>query len=311
MQSNISKKLDQWHLGRPQQYKSITMVPLFDKNDEDSGLNYYSLSKALKNGWVEIKEVSWMGNISSLNVSNKSSNPILIVDGEELAGAKQNRIVNTSILVPAFEEIHVPVSCTEQKRWSYKSEQFEDSEVLLAANARRNKNVKMSQSLTVGGHYDVDQESIWMDIKSIFSNSGVSSKTLAMKDAFDDRKTDINHFLEALPYQYGQKGAAIFVNGRLEGLDYISQTKAYKDLHPKLIKSHAMDVIHQEGYAMWNCDEDCLKEPINEWLRELGNAQENSYNPVGLGTDYRYDSDKIIGSVLYEKNPVHVSISRK
>jgi hypothetical protein len=36
---------------------------------------------------------------------------VLILDGEELVGTKQNRIVNTTILVAAGCEIVIPVSC--------------------------------------------------------------------------------------------------------------------------------------------------------------------------------------------------------
>ena len=54
-----------------------------------------------------------------LKVINKSEVMVLILDGEELVGAKQNRIVNTTILIPAKETVLIPVSCVEQGRWSY------------------------------------------------------------------------------------------------------------------------------------------------------------------------------------------------
>jgi hypothetical protein len=45
-----------------------------------------------------------------LRVKNSSGTPVLILDGEELVGAKQNRIVNVTILVVTQSEIVIPVS---------------------------------------------------------------------------------------------------------------------------------------------------------------------------------------------------------
>ncbi len=36
-----------------------------------------------------------------------------------LSYAKQNRIVNATILVPAREKVEVPVSCAERGRWRF------------------------------------------------------------------------------------------------------------------------------------------------------------------------------------------------
>jgi len=47
-----------------------------------------------------------------------------IIDVQELVGAKQNRILNTDVLVPAKSTRDVPVSCVERGRWGYKSRHF-------------------------------------------------------------------------------------------------------------------------------------------------------------------------------------------
>ena len=47
-----------------------------------------------------------------------------MLDGEELIGAKQNRILNTTVLVAAHTEVTIPVSCVEQGRWGYRGRQF-------------------------------------------------------------------------------------------------------------------------------------------------------------------------------------------
>jgi len=44
-------------------------------------------------------------------VANGADRPLLLLDGEELIGAKQNRILNTTVLVAAHTEVTIPVSC--------------------------------------------------------------------------------------------------------------------------------------------------------------------------------------------------------
>jgi environmental stress-induced protein Ves len=65
---------------------------------------------------VEVAEVDESGQFSRLKVINRSDLSVLILDGEELVGAKQNRIVNTTILIAAESVTIIPVSCVEQGR---------------------------------------------------------------------------------------------------------------------------------------------------------------------------------------------------
>lgn len=51
-------------------------------------VEYLLLSEALKTGIATVREVSYSGSVSDLVVDNRSHQPILIVDGEELIGAK-------------------------------------------------------------------------------------------------------------------------------------------------------------------------------------------------------------------------------
>jgi hypothetical protein len=60
-----------------------------------------TLDEALAGGLIEVTEVSQGGAVPELKVVNKSPRMVLILDGEELVRAKQNRIVNTTILIQA------------------------------------------------------------------------------------------------------------------------------------------------------------------------------------------------------------------
>ena len=57
-----------------------------------------SLEEALADGTVKVTEVSAAGHVPELRVKNSGATPVLILDGEELVGAKQNRIVNVTVL---------------------------------------------------------------------------------------------------------------------------------------------------------------------------------------------------------------------
>ena len=107
---------------------------------------------------------------------------LLLLDGEELAGAKQNRVLNTTILVKEKSELVIPVSCTEQGRWSYQSAEFYNSENFLPLKIRSNKAAFMSKSLKESGNYHSDQGAIWDDIAEFSLKSGVDSATGAMGD---------------------------------------------------------------------------------------------------------------------------------
>ena len=66
---------------------------------------------------MRVSEVSQHGSVSDLCVVNDSDRTVLLLDGEDLRGAKQNRVLNLTILVPAGKTVIVLVSCVEQGRF--------------------------------------------------------------------------------------------------------------------------------------------------------------------------------------------------
>ena len=78
----------------------------------------------LKSETLTITEISEGGSVPTLKLSNKTGQRVFLMAGEQLIGSKQNRVLNTSLLVEADAEIPIPVSCVEQGRWSYRSEKF-------------------------------------------------------------------------------------------------------------------------------------------------------------------------------------------
>ena len=59
-----------------------------------------------------------------LALHNPLDDNVLLYDGEELVGAKQNRILNVAVLAGAKTRLTIPVSCVEQGRWRDVSASF-------------------------------------------------------------------------------------------------------------------------------------------------------------------------------------------
>ena len=129
MDTVIKNYLEQIKVGRKQSFKNLSIYPLL--STYSSGLEYLLLDEALAGGFMEVVELDNDGSVRELKVVNKSPEMILILDGEELVGAKQNRIVNTTILVQANTTIVIPVSCVEHGRWSYDSPSFHSQERMM------------------------------------------------------------------------------------------------------------------------------------------------------------------------------------
>ena len=60
--------------------------------------------------------------VPTLSVYNPTSTPVLIVEGEHFLGGKQNRSVNTTVLVSGKTKLNIPVTCLEQGRWGRRRE---------------------------------------------------------------------------------------------------------------------------------------------------------------------------------------------
>jgi hypothetical protein len=91
--------LEKAKIGRKQSFQNLAVFPLL--SPYATTLDYIMLDEALDKELMEVAEVDESGSVPELKVVNKSPKMILILDGEELVGAKQNRIVNTTILIQA------------------------------------------------------------------------------------------------------------------------------------------------------------------------------------------------------------------
>ena len=108
-------------VGNPIRHEALTAFPLYAEGE--GAVDYLLSDEAIAAGSVVVEVVSESGSVPNLRVDNRGDSRVLFLEGEELRGAKQNRVLNTSVLVAAHSQVMIPVSCVEQGRCSLRTTQ--------------------------------------------------------------------------------------------------------------------------------------------------------------------------------------------
>ena len=94
----IHNTLGGLELGAPVAHRNLAVVPLLLADGvEVSDPGYLVLDEALEAKRCRVTEVSEGGSVPELLFVNEADRPILLLDGEELVGAKQNRVLNVTL----------------------------------------------------------------------------------------------------------------------------------------------------------------------------------------------------------------------
>jgi hypothetical protein len=288
-------------VGEPQQYKNVTVYPL--TLDKKRKTRYLSMKDALKKGVVEITEKNSEGTVSEIKVVNKGGKRVLLLDGEEIAGAKQNRIFNTTILLKKRSESIVPVSCTEMGRWNYKSETFSDAHAIATPSLRKRKSRSVSQSLRSYRRYTSDQRGVWNAIDEILQNLKVVSPTREMNEAFRQGKESSAGYLSHFKPVRKQRGMLVMIDGKIRGLEYISSPKILSKLFSKLLSSYVMETV-QENKKTEKKKSVAERETATQFMAGVLKTKKGKFKSPGHGYDWRLESEQITGSALVYRNEI-------
>ena len=300
----IEQAVESLKVGRLKNYQNMSVAPLVGVTDE-KGPEYLTMTEALAGDLLEVTEIDHGGSVPNLKVRNLCDKNVLLLDGEELIGAKQNRVLNTTVLVAGQTEVVVPVSCTEQGRWSYKSDKFMDSKIMMAKAARSSKSSSVSHSLKIQPNsYCSDQGKVWEEIADYHCDLGSHSSTGAMKAAYDQREDDLRACREAFPLVEGQRGVVIFVNGEFSGCEILSRADAYKLVHQKIIESYSLEAFREKKESSGKPSAKKAK----ALLGQISSWKTERFKSVGLGEDLRLENcDSHGNALLVDESIVHAA----
>jgi hypothetical protein len=297
MLEEIRSQISGIRVRSPMIYRNLSVFPL--RYPEEGQLDYLTLGEALRlgRGKFTIREVSGSGSVRELLVVNGLDKAVLILEGEELIGAKQNRVPNLTLLVPAGNEVRLPVSCVEAGRWAYATPEFTEAPRTQFASGRARKVESVSMSMRHSGARYSDQGEVWNEIAEKAACLGTHSPTSAMSDMYRDRQPQLEDYAQALREATADShGAAFAVGARLVGLDIFDQASTCDKLAGKVLAGYALEAISEPADRAFKAP---TPGAVKRLLADLVSGEIQSYPAPGAGSDLRFSGRDSVGGGLF------------
>jgi hypothetical protein len=273
-------------IGEPVEHRGVVLAPLFPRTQPRA--QYVTLDEALGLGF-QITELGDGGSVPEVLAANPTASDVIVFDGEELLGAKQNRILNVTVLVPSKGTVRVPVSCVEQGRWSAGSGAFRAADHAAYPELRRRKAERLAAAPLRPG---LAQEDVWSAVAEKSIRLGSYSPTGAQAHIFDSRNRELADLRGAFALQPGQSGALVALGAELLCLDYLSRPEAFARLYPKLVDGYLLDALERLDV------EPAPVSRLETFIDAVLEAPRRREPSVGLGEDVRVSAQGLVGSGL-------------
>jgi hypothetical protein len=301
---SVAGLLDSLSLAPSQQHKLLTVWPLLLRDGAPAapGVPYVTLADALACGALRVGELSGGAVVSRIEVENRGDNAVLVLFGEELRGAKQNRVANASFLVPAHAALEIDVSCVEQGRWGTRSRRndFRPSEALLSHALRRKMQVKVAAARGRGGRFDADQAEVWTEVGDRLRFSAADSDTAAYAAYTQKRTPDVQEAARAFHPLPGQVGFVAAMGDEIVGLEAIGREAVFARAFDRLLRGYLVDAVDaaQLGGSKRAEARAPRFEAPEPFLDALAKAPATEGPSLGLGRDVRVRGRGVAGCAL-------------
>ena len=299
----MSVALPKLRVGDPLRHEALSVFPIF--SEANGGVDYRLSDAALADESLLVEEVSEGGSVPDLLVENKGDVRVLFLEGEELIGAKQNRILNTSVLVAAHTKIKIPVSCVEQGRWGYKSRYFGSSGSHSPSKLRRALKASVSRSVKEKRGHTSDQGEVWKEVACLHAAHGVESASAAMSDAFDTYGDRIGAFREKLKYVEGAAGVAVAIGDKVVAIDVFDKPSTCQKVWDRLLSGVVFDTM-EAG----DTNQHASVSDVEQLVAAAGDMPWEQSEAVGEGEEFRAESKRgdHASALAFEETVVHGSV---
>ena len=296
--------LPAWTPGTPVGHRNLTLVPLRGEGHQQRFQDYMLACEAIEAELLKITEVDESGSVPELLAVNDADRPVLLIDGEELQGAKQNRILNTSVLLPPKSKKRIPVSCVEEGRWSQVSPTFRAGNY-APSSLRQRKSRDVQHSLRARGRAESDQGAVWDSVAEHIEAHAAQSPTRAMSDAMGTLGEALERYRDAFPYPSGACGVVAAVCGRFVAMDAFDSPSTLEAIWGRLVASYVMDAETTPDKTQKHF----TAKSAGVLVAHVSEQSCQAFSAVGLGDDLRFEAADVLGQALRaDRHLLHLSV---
>ena len=298
VQEALDNTLEDLEIGAPVSCGPLYLFPLEGGPSDEEDLTL--LDEALEEGTLRVEELGEQGSVPELRIVNGGTRPVLVLEGDELVGAKQNRIVNSSVLVASGSDLILPVSCVERGRWSRKPRAFSRSAGSPHLSLRRIKARSIHDSLRRHRGHASDQGAVWEEVDRVAALHDAPSPTSALQDTRERLSARLAAF-QALAGELpaGTRGVAVAIGARPMLVEVLAGPRSFSRIFHKLLVGYALEALEHgsDGAAP-------DRPAVDGFVRSMAAAPREEHPAVGEGTDVRFGSESLSGYALVRDGSV-------
>jgi hypothetical protein len=303
VQEALDNTLEGLEIGAPVSCEPLYLFPLEGGPSDEEGLAL--LDEALEGGTLSVEELGEQGSVPELRVINGGARPVLVLEGDELVGARQNRVVNSSLLIAAESELILPVSCVERGRWSYRSRAFSSGNGSPHLTLRHLKSRAVHDSLRRGRGHRSDQGAVWEEVDRKAQLHGAASPTHSLQDSRTHLSRKLAAFeklADELPE--GTRGVVATLGERPVLLEVLAGPRSFARVSRKLLSGYAFEAV-----GLGEGDGPPDPSSVKGLIEAAAKARREEHPAVGSGRDVRFEADGISGYALVgEEGVLHAAI---
>jgi hypothetical protein len=279
-------------LGDLQHVHGLGVVPILTKEVPELQV-LETLESALRVGVARITETSPAGQVPFLLLKNTGDQPIIVLDGEEVVGGKQNRIINTTLVILARTSVKVPVSCIQAGRWQHQRAYFDSAGSVFRARSRAVQKATVSANVRESGGFRSDQSAVWDEVSTSLHELGVNSATSDFREGREKVAHKLEKFVEAIRPAENQIGSIFLSAQGILGLEILGTPPLFSQVCGKVIRSFAFEVLSEpelNGASI---------EAATQWWDKILKSRVTGHTSPGAGVDIRVGAEDLIGSGLF------------
>ena len=302
MNRRLNELLQTVQVLEPQQDSGLQVFGL--RWPSDSELGYRTLDEAMTAGSLEMTEVGESGSVPTLSVTNTSDLMVFLMAGEQLVGAKQNRVLNVSLMVPPSTTLEIPVSCVEAGRWQRRSAKFASGGSMSHGLLRKMLSKQTHAGRRNDGSPTSDQGAVWDEVSRKLSVMGSASPSQAFDQVYQDHTARLDDLATRLHPPAGCHGVMFAVAGQIAGAGSLRSAgdagqaleEARAGLRVDALEARAVDAPP------------VTSDVASRWLQAAA-AKAESYPSPGIGRDVRLEAPALSGSALVvDEQAVHLEL---